>query len=168
MFRRIESEKVDKATGIKCDQTIKLKGIRSSTYYPEKMRRIRFFDSDIDMEFVFLTNNFDLPALDIALLYKSRWQIELFFKWIKQHLKINSFWGTSINAVKTQIYIAVSTYVLILLMKDELKLSRSPYEILQILSASLFDKTPLQTLLKEQLYKNVKKQKVEQLKLKLI
>ena len=168
VFRRIESEKVDKATGIKCDQTIKLKGIRSSTYYPEKMRRIRFFDSDIDMEFVFLTNNFDLPALDIALLYKSRWQIELFFKWIKQHLKINSFWGTSINAVKTQIYIAVSTYVLILLMKDELKLSRSPYEILQILSASLFDKTPLQTLLKEQLCKNVKKQKVEQLKLKLI
>jgi hypothetical protein len=168
VFRRLSSNKTDKSKGILCDQTIRLTGLRTSDYYPSQLRRIRFYDQELKRDFVFLTNNFELPAADIALLYKYRWKVELFFKWIKQHLKITSFWGTSINAVKTQVYIAVSTYVLVVLIKNELKLQRSTYEILQILSASLFDKTPLHQLLKEQICKNVKEQIIKQLKLNLI
>ncbi|RYF79653.1 MAG: IS4 family transposase [Chitinophagaceae bacterium] len=168
VFRRLRSRKVDPATGLRCDQHIRLSGYRSCDLYPEPLRRIRYHDQELKRDFVFLTNNFELPAQDIAQLYKHRWKIELFFKWIKQHLRINSFWGTSANAVKTQVYIAVSTYVLVAIVKNELKLQRSTYEILQILSASLFDKTPLNLLLKEQICKNVKDQKPEQLQLSLI
>ena len=168
VFRRIGSEKVNKEAGVRCDQRIRICGIRSREFYPEPMRRIRYYDSELKRDFVFLTNNFELTATDIAKLYKHRWKIELFFKWIKQHLRINSFWGTSINAVKTQVYIAVSTYVLVAIVKNELKIKRSTYEILQILSASLFDKTPINMLLNEQIFKNVKEQNVIQLKFDLI
>ncbi|RYY40991.1 MAG: IS4 family transposase [Chitinophagaceae bacterium] len=167
VFRRLSSQNPDKKTGIRCDQRIRISGLRSRDYYPEPVRRIRYFDAELGRAFVFLTNNFELPAQDIAQLYKQRWKIELFFKWIKQHLRINSFWGTSINAVKTQVYIAVSTYVLVAFVKHELKLARSTYEILQILSASLFDKTPLHVLLNQKICKNVKEQNIEQLKLSL-
>ncbi len=166
-FRRISSAKADKINGIICDQTVKLKGIKSSTNYPEILRRIKYFDREQRRTFVFLTNNFTQPAIEIALLYKHRWKVELFFKWIKQHLKIKSFWGTSINAVKTQVYIAVATYTLVAILKSKLKINRSTYEILQILSASLFDKTHLNDLLKSNVYKNVKEQKCEQLKIEL-
>ena len=166
-FRRISSVKTDKIKGIMCDQKVKLKGIRSSINYPEILRRIKYFDTEQQRYFVFLTNNFTQPATDIALLYKYRWKVELFFKWIKQHLKIKSFWGTSLNAVKTQVYIAVITYTLVAIIKSKLKISRSTYEILQIMSASLFDKTHLNDLLKSPVYKNVKEQKCEQLKINL-
>lgn len=166
-FRRISSVKTDKIKGVMCDQKVKLKGIRSSINYPEILRRIKYFDVEQQRYFVFLTNNFTQPATDIALLYKYRWKVELFFKWIKQHLKIKSFWGTSLNAVKTQVYIAIITYTLVAIIKSKLKISRSTYEILQIMSASLFDKTHLNDLLKSPVYKNVKEQKCEQLKIDL-
>jgi len=152
--RRLYSHPVDKATGLKFDQTIMLTGIRTATLYPEKLRRIRYVDEETAKDFVFLTNNFLLPALDIALLYKSRWQVELFFKWIKQHLRIKSFYGTSENAVKTQIWIAVSVYVLIAIIKKRLNLDLSPYTILQVLSVTLFEKTPLNQLLADPGYRN--------------
>ena len=117
---------------------------------------------------VFLTNNFDLPAIDIALLYKYRWKVELFFKWIKQHLKVKSFWGNSQNAVKTQIYIAIITYTLVAIVKSKMKSTLSTYEILQILSVSLLDKTPLKDLLSNQINQDVKEQNDMQLKIKLI
>lgn len=124
-----------------------LSGPKSSRLYPEQLRRIRFYDAETERRFTFLTNNFALPALTIARLYKSRWQVELFFKWIKQHLRIKAFYGTSANAVKTQVWIAISVYVLVAIVKKELKLERSLYEILQILSLTLFEKTPLSTVL---------------------
>ncbi len=142
-FIRISSKKVDTVTGIKCDQEIRVK--RSSMYlkYPEKMRRVKYYDKELKMEFVFITNNFTNSALEIAELYKHRWAIELFFKWIKQHLKVKTFWGYSFNAVKTQVYIALITYLLVIIVKHELKLKQTQYEILQILSISLVCKTPL-------------------------
>jgi len=141
--RRIYSHHVSKSAGLKCDQTIILTGYRSYKDYPEKLRRIRYFDFETNKDFVFLTNNFILPALTIALLYKCRWQIELFFKWIKQHLRIKSFYGTSENAVKTQIWIAISVYVLIAIIKKRLHVDMSLYTILQILSVTLFEKMSL-------------------------
>jgi hypothetical protein len=141
--RRIYSHHVSKSTGLKCDQTIVLTGYKSYKDYPEKLRRIRYFDFETNKDFVFLTNNFILPALTIALLYKCRWQIELFFKWIKQHLRIKSFYGTSENAVKTQIWIAISIYVLIAIIKKRLHIDMSLYTILQILSVTLFEKIHL-------------------------
>ena len=141
--RRIYSHHVSKSTGLKCDQTIILTGYRSYKDYPEKLRRIRYFDFETNKDFVFLTNNFILPALTIALLYKCRWQIELFFKWIKQHLRIKFFYGTSENAVKTQIWIAISVYVLIAIIKKRLHVDMSLYTILQILSVTLFEKMSL-------------------------
>jgi hypothetical protein len=146
-FKRRYSAKADKSKGILCDQTVMLTGFYARKDYPEPMRRIKYYDCDLDRSFVFITNNFSLDASEIALLYKYRWKVELFFKWIKQHLKIKSFWGTSMNAVKTQVYIAVITYTLVVTMRSKLKINRSPYEILQILSASLFDKTQLNQLL---------------------
>ena len=138
---------IDKATGLRSDQTIVLAGPRSSRLYPEPLRRIAFYDVERKRRLVFLTNNFTLPALTIARLYKCRWQVELFFKWIKQHLRIQAFYGTSDNAVKTQVWIAISIYVLVAIVKKELRLQRSLYEILQVLSLTLFEKTPLfQTL----------------------
>jgi len=142
-FRRLYSHPIDKSTGLGCDQTIVLTGVDSSTDYPDKLRRIRYFDADNDMYFTFLTNNFILPALTIAQLYKCRWRIELFFKWIKQNLRIKSFYGTSENAVKTQIWIAVSVYVLIAIIKKRLNLQLSFYTILQIFSVTVFEQVPI-------------------------
>jgi hypothetical protein len=153
-FERRYSAKVDKRKGILCDQTVILTGFYAKKDYPEPMRRIKFYDPEQDRTFVFITNNFSLEATEIAMLYKCRWKVELFFKWIKQHLKIKSFWGTSINAVKTQVYIAVITYTLVAIMKSKLQISRSTYEILQILSVSLFDKTQLNQLLQTTDYQN--------------
>jgi len=132
---------VDKSTGLRSDQTILLKGYQTSQDYPDPLRRIRYFDTETQKNLVFLTNNFSLPSLVVAQLYKCRWQVELFFKWIKQHLKIKAFYGTSENAVKTQIWIAVCVYLLIAILKKELKIQRSPGEISQILSIMLFEKT---------------------------
>jgi hypothetical protein len=141
--RRVYSAVIDRATGVICDQSIALNGFYACKNYPEQLRRIRFKDPESGKTLVFLTNNKTLPALTIAGLYKSRWQVELFFKWIKQHLRIKKFLGTSENAVKTQIWCAVSTYVLIAIVKKELQLDASLYTLLQILSVSVFEKTPL-------------------------
>ena len=134
------------------DQTILLDVFRSREEYPDHLRRIRFFDAEHDRTLIFLTNNFILDAITIAQLYRSRWQIELFFKWIKQHLRIKAFYGTSSNAVRTQIWIAVSIYVLIAIIKRELKLDLSLYTILQILSVTLFEKEPIYQVLTDARY----------------
>jgi IS4 transposase len=155
-FRRIYSAAVDKNTGIRTDQTGVFTVWRSRQRYPSQIRKIRYVDIDTGKEFVFLTNNFSLQATQIALLYKHRWQIEIFFKWIKQHLKITSFWGHTENAVKTQIYCAVITYCLVSTLAKEIKSDHSVYEILQILGISLMDKTPIKELLTNTDYKNVK------------
>ena len=142
-FRRRYSAQVDKTTGIICDQTIMLTSFYPARDYPDALRRIRYFDEEQKRRFVFLTNNFKLPALTIAELYRSRWRVELFFKWIKQHLRIKTFYGTDENAVKTQIWIAVSTYLLVAIMKKELGLKQSMYKILQILSVTVLHKMPV-------------------------
>ncbi len=142
-FQRRYSRTVDKTTGLRCDQTIVLTGVDTARDYPEPMRRIVYFDAETDKRLIFLTNNFLLPPLTIALLYKARWRVELFFKWIKQHLRIKAFYGTSENAVKTQIWIAVAVYVLIAIMKKRLHLHQSLYTILQVLSVTIFEKTPV-------------------------
>jgi hypothetical protein len=134
---------VDKTTGLRCDQTIVLTGVNTAQEYPQPLRRIKFVDPDTGKRLIFLTNNWVLDALTIAKLYKCRWQVELFFKWIKQHLRIKAFYGTCENAVKTQVWIAISVYVLVAIIKKELKLERSMNEILQILSLNLFEKTPI-------------------------
>jgi len=167
-FIRISAGKPDKKSGVTCDQCVKAKGFYSSKHYPDSVRRIRFIDIETGRRMVFLTNNFDLPAIDIALLYKYRWNVELFFKWIKQHLKVKSFWGNSQNAVKTQIYIAIITYTLVAIVKSKMKSTLSTYEILQILSVSLLDKTTLKELLANQINQDVKEQNDIQLKIKLI
>jgi hypothetical protein len=145
--RRVYSAAVDRTTGLICDQRVMLNGGHSARRYPEHLRRIRFKDPDTGKTMVFLTNNTALPALTIAALYKSRWQVELFFKWIKQHLRIKRFFATSENAVKTQIWCAVATYVLIAIIKHELRLEASLYTCLQILSVSVFEKTQISTAL---------------------
>ncbi len=142
-FQRLYSQRVDKTTGIQSDQIIRLRGFYARKDYPEHLRRIRFFDTENNRRIIFLSNNFTLPALTIAQLYKCRWQIELFFKWIKQHLRIKAFYGTTDNAVKTQIWIALSIYVLVSIIKKQLKLEHSLYTILQILSVTLFEKTQI-------------------------
>jgi hypothetical protein len=152
-FRRIYSHPVDRTDGLRCDQTIMLVTPKSLAGYPEKLRRVKYFDADRKKQLVFLTNNFVLPALTIANLYKCRWQIELFFKWIKQHLRIKAFYGTSINAVKTQIWIAVSTYVLVAIIRKRLQLEMNLYTILQILSITLLEKVPLDQLFANYDYK---------------
>jgi hypothetical protein len=152
-FKRRYSHEVDKATGVQCDQTIVLKTYYSSQGYPEPLRRIRYYDADRDKRLTFLTNDFMLPATTIAALYKSRWRIELFFKWIKQHLRIKSFYGTSENAVKTQIWIAVATYLLVAIIKKELGIKLPLYTILQILSLIQFEKTPVFEVLSDDRYK---------------
>jgi hypothetical protein len=154
-FKRMYSHEVDKSTGIRTEQTGIFTVWKSHQRYPEKIRRIRYVDHDTGRHFIFLTNNLELNATDIALLYKNRWQIELFFKWIKQHLKIRSFWGHTENAVKTQIYCAIITYCLVAILAKDLHIDRSIYEILQILSLSLLDKTPVKELLTNTDYKNV-------------
>lgn len=148
-FRRIYSTKVDKSTGLKCDQIVRLTGFYSSKDYPAKLRRIKYYDEENDSQIVLLTNNFDIPALTVAELYRNRWKIEIFFKWIKQHLRIKAFYGTSENAVKTQIWIAISTYVLIAIIKKRLKIDMSLYKILQILSITIFEKASINQILSD-------------------
>jgi transposase len=142
-FKRLYSSTVDKSTGLKCDQTIVLKGYYSHKDYPDKLRRVRYFDKETDDDFTFLTNSFSLPALTIAQFYKWRWKVELFFKWIKQHLRIKSFYGTSANAVKTQIWIAISVYVLIAIIKKRLRIEASLYTFLQVISVNPFEKVDI-------------------------
>jgi len=142
-FSRRSSRRVDKTTGLRSDQTIVLCGPKTSKLYPDPLRRVVYRDPKTGKRFVFLTNNFGLPALTIANIYKCRWQVELFFRWIKQHLRIKSFYGTSPNAVKTQVWIAICIYVLVAIVRKELKVKHSLHEILQILSVSLFEKTPI-------------------------
>ena len=167
-FTRTSSQKTDKSKGVICDQFITLNSFYPSHAYQKPLRRVKFFDVEQNRTFVFLSNNLTLPPEEIALLYKHRWKIELFFKWIKQHLKIKSFWGNSANAVKTQIYIAIITYVLVIIIKAKMKLKQSMYEILQIMSVSLLDKTSLQILFENLNYQDVKEQNHIQLKINLI
>ena len=164
-FKRMYSNKVNRNTGVKCDQVGELMGFYSLQGYPEKIRRVKYYDSDQDRTFIFLTNNFNLTAEEIAALYKHRWKIELFFKWIKQHLRIAEFWGRTENAVKTQVYIAVITYTLIALIKQKLKSDYSTYEILQILGVSLLDKTPINELLMKPNEQEIKEHLCNQLKI---
>jgi transposase len=142
-FNRLHSLSTDESTGVVSDQIISLRGFYSRKSYPDKLRRIRFHDSEHDKYLVFLTNNFALSADTIAQLYRSRWQVELFFKWIKQHLRIKAFYGTTPNALKTQIWIAISVYVLVAIVKKQLNLSASLYKILQVTSVTVFEKTPI-------------------------
>ena len=142
-FKRRYSHPVDKSTGLRSDQTIITTGVDTAKDYPIPLRRIRYCDTETDKSLIFITNNLDLPALTIAKLYKARWQVELFFKWIKQHLRIKAFYGTSANAVKTQIWIAVCVYILVAILKKRLDLDQSLYTILQFVSVSIFEKTPI-------------------------
>ena len=166
-FRRMYSRKVDKTKGVQCDQIGKLTGFYVSKNYPVKLRRVKFYDDETKRTFVFLTNNMELSAEQIALLYKNRWQVELFFKWIKQHLKIKSFWGTSENAVRIQIYTAIIAYCLVAIIGHDLKIVHSTYEILQILGISLLDKSPVKELFTNVDYKDVKELNYKQLSLSL-
>ena len=151
--RRVYSHPVDRSTGLICDQSVMLTGFYQAKDYPEKLRRVKYYDAETNQVFVFLTNNFILPPLTIAQLYRCRWQVELFFKWIKQNLRIKSFYGTSENAVKTQIWIAISVYVLVAILKKQLRLPVSLYTILQVLSVTVFERTPLIQLLTNYTYK---------------
>jgi len=166
-FRRMYSKKTDKSTGVLCDQLGKLTGFYVSKDYPDKLRRVKFHDQETGRTFVFLTNNNELSAMEIALLYKNRWQVELFFKWIKQHLKIKSFWGTSENAVRIQIYTAIISYCLVAIVGHDLKIDRSTYEILQVLGISLLDKTTVNELFTNTDYNNFKEHDYKQLKINL-
>jgi hypothetical protein len=163
--RRIYSARVDKSTGVRYDQTIKLENVKSLHEYPEKFRRVKYYDAEKDKTFIFLTNNIDLSALEIALLYKHRWKIELFFKWIKQHLKVKSFWGHSENAVRVQIYVAIITFVTVAYMKHKLEIPLTQYQILQILSLTLLNKTPLNQLLSDPNLQNQSSLECNQLEL---
>jgi hypothetical protein len=147
-FNRLQSRPVDSATGVRSDQMIWLRHPSSIQHYPDKLRRIHYVDAQTGKSLVFLTNNFALPALTIALLYKNRWQVELFFKWIKQHLRIKHFYGTTDNAVKTQIWISICVYVLVAIVKKQLESERSLYSILQILSVNVFEQEPIHQLLR--------------------
>ena len=162
-YRVVKRRKTKKETGVICDQTIVLTGAATSKKYPEKLRRIRYFDAETGNILIFLTNNFKLSALTIAALYRNRWGIEIFFKWIKQHLKIQTFWGYSENAVRTQVWIAIATYVLVVITKKKLKLPQKLYEILQLISLSAFDRTPLKNLLLNEDIQDVKEQNCNQL-----
>jgi Domain of unknown function (DUF4372)/Transposase DDE domain len=142
-YRRCGWRRVDRATGVRSDQTIRLTGPKSSLRYPAPLRRIHYFDAEKQLRLIFLTNNFQLQALTIAQLYRARWQVELFFRWIKQHLRIRAFYGTSPNAVKTQVWVAITVYVLVAILKKQLQSDLSLYKILQILSVTLFEKTPI-------------------------
>lgn len=167
-MRRLYSSAVtdeEWAAGIRCDQMVVFTGSVAKKNYPEQLRRVKYYDAETKNYYVFLTNNFTLPALTIAELYRKRWQVELFFKWMKQHLQIQSFWGRSENAVKTQIWIAVATYTLVAIVKKKLELPQSMHEILQILSISLFDKTPLKQLFSEYSNPNENADSEKQLKL---
>jgi hypothetical protein len=146
-FRRLYSQKVDKSSGVLCDQVIRLSGFYAHKDYPDKLRRVKYHDEDTEKNFAFLTNNFEIPPAIVAELYHNRWKVELFFKWIKQHLRIKSFYGTSPNAVKSQIWIAISIYVIVAVIRKILKIELKLYTILQIFSVSLFEKVPIFQLL---------------------
>ncbi|MEA1877203.1 MAG: IS4 family transposase [Bacteroidota bacterium] len=148
-YRRLYSQAIDKQTGLRSDQIIRLTGLKSSLRYPEKLRRVRYYDRNLERYFVFLTNNMEISAQTVADLYHERWKIELFFKWVKQHLRIKAFYGTSANAVKTQVWIAVCAYLLVAIVKKKIKTELSLYTILQILSVSLFEKVSINQLLTE-------------------
>ena len=163
--RRLYSHPVDKSTGVVCDQSILLTITKSAGDYPDKLRRVRYYDAETDKTLMFLTNNFLLPAITIAQLYKQRWQVELFFKWIKQHLRIKSFFGTSETAVKTQIWIAISVYLIVAIIKKRLNIQKSLYTILQVLSVSLFERTSMLQLLTFYDYTNDTNSNVNQLNL---
>jgi len=154
LLQRRYSHPVDKTTGVRSDHTVILTAIDSAKVYPDPLRRVSYLDVETRKRFKFLTNNFTLSALTIAKIYKCRWQVELFFKWIKQHLRIKAFYGTSVNAVKTQIWIAVSIYVLVAIIRKRLGLEASLYQILQILSVTLFEKTPILRALQESDFEN--------------
>ena len=154
-FRRLYSRKVDKQCGLRCDQTIVLTGLHSKDDYPQQLRRIRYYDAINGKYMTFLTNNFNVEAFTITELYKSRWQIELFFKWIKQHLRIKVFYGTSMNAVKTQIWVAITVYVLVAIIKRKLKVDASLYTILQIFSVTAFEQIPIEHILKDYISREV-------------
>jgi hypothetical protein len=164
-FKRMYSKAIDKTTGIKSDQIGKLEVYYSKKDYPDKLRRIKYYDEEHKKDLVFLTNNTNLKATEIAMLYKKRWEVEIFFKWMKQHLKIKSFWGTTLNAVKVQIYCAIIAYCLVAIIGYKLKVDRPIYEILQILSISLLDKTPIREILTKCDYKNVKELDSKQLEI---
>lgn len=164
-FSRVSSTPANKKTGVLCDQKIRLNGFYALKDFPVRMRRIKFYDAENDRVLIFLSNNFELKATEIAQLYKHRWKIELFFKWIKQHLKIKSFWGRSENAVKIQIWIAISVYVLVAIAKKKLQLKQSLYEILQVVSICIFDKVPLHELFAKPLQQNFKELNDNQLKM---
>jgi hypothetical protein len=162
-FNRLESRPVDSSTGVRSDQIVWLRNPSSIKHYPDKLRRIHYVDADTGKRLVFLTNNFELPALTIALLYKCRWKVELFFKWIKQHLRIKHFYGTSDNAVKTQIWISICVYVLVAIVKKQLESQRSLYSILQILSVNAFEKEPLHQILSNSTLRNLEDASCNQL-----
>lgn len=162
-FKRMYSKPVDKTIGVRYDQIGKLETYYPKKDYPDKLRRIKYYDQETNKELVFLTNNTSLEAIEIAMLYKKRWEVELFFKWMKQHLRIKSFWGTTLNAVKIQIYCAIIAYCLVAIVGNKLKVDRSIYEILQILSISLLDKTPIREILTRCDYKDVKELNNKQL-----
>jgi hypothetical protein len=164
-YRRVYSNPVDKAIGVLCDQTIRLNNFYPSKFYSDHLRRIKFRDAEKNKTLNFLTNNFDLSALEIATLYKYRWKIELFFKWTKQHLKVKTFWGYSENAVRIQIYSAIIAYTTVAILKQELKIKYSTYEILQILSLTLLNKTPLNQLFSESGLENIQEFHSNQLKM---
>ncbi len=164
-YRRLYSKQKDMSKGVMYDQTIMLNNYYAAKDYPEKMRRIKFKDEQTGKVLIFLTNNFHLKATEIAQLYKHRWKIELFFKWIKQHLKIKSFWGQTENAVKTQVWIAVSIYVLVAIAKKHFMLKQSLYEILQVLSISIFEKMPINQLFQQTQLQYFKEQNDNQLKM---
>ncbi|HLG34174.1 MAG TPA: IS4 family transposase [Bacteroidia bacterium] len=164
-FRRVYSVKADKTNGVLCDQTIMLVNYYAEKEYPQHLRRIKYFDDETQKTFVFLTNNFELSALQVTLLYKHRWKIELFFKWIKQHLKVKSFWGYSENAVKIQVYCAIISFLTVAIMKYKLKLKQTNYEILQILSMTLLNKIPINQLFQDASLQNFKEQNYNQLKM---
>ena len=158
-FKRMYSSSVDKSTGVKYDQIGKLESYYPSKDYPEKLRRIKYYDCETDKELISLTNNMEFESTEVAYLYKKRWEVELFFKWMKQHLKIKSFLGTTINAVKIQMYCAIIAYCLVAIISNRLKVDRSICEILQILSISLLDETLIREVITKYDYKNVKEQK---------
>ena len=164
-YRVLNSGRPNPTRGILSDQAIALTGVNSTQRYPECLRRVRYYDKETQKTFIFLTNNFKLSASTVAALYKSRWGIETFFKWIKQHLKIQSFWGQSENAVKTQIWIAISAYLIVIIARKQLNLKYSLYEILQLISLAPFDRTPMKKLFKSAEYQDVKEQKYNQLKM---